>query len=349
MLPENAVIFLMQANGVLHDGGLAVVVGHRHVEIVNLSQAIAAELKRVGELAQAVFAGVERALPEMVCRRVGIRNDHVGDAGPIDDRSFAGAVAKRDLMQHEALACRPSDAERPVLPANLPPLYREARAVLLHDIERFDVVADFRDRGAVVVAGFLGDRNDIRLVDQVNHPVLDQIDERDHAFNRMRIAVVLAVRAPVRNRADQPAALFDLAVEIARGERVHLDQFDVVVVQPAPGHRAPPSRIGLDDVADLEDLLDRNRRLTVGMDLCRVLAPFGNLPRSQIDGRDMRGSSPAIEHRYGRAPRWPRIRLPSQDIGLGRFFELNVGEAGIRAKLLARPQQVRRQRHLGLA
>ena len=69
VLPEDAVILLMQADRVLHDRRLAVIVGDRHVEIMDMAEAIAAELQRVGELAETVFAGVERALPEMVRRR----------------------------------------------------------------------------------------------------------------------------------------------------------------------------------------------------------------------------------------------------------------------------------------
>ena len=76
-----------------------------------MTEAIAAELERVGELAEPVLAGVERAFPEMVGGWVGIGNDHVGDAGPIDDRPLAPAIAEGNLMQHEALARRPPDAE----------------------------------------------------------------------------------------------------------------------------------------------------------------------------------------------------------------------------------------------
>ena len=73
VLPEDAVVLLMHADGVLHHHGLAEIVGGRHVEIVDVAEAVAAELERVGELAEPVFAGVECALPEVVGGRVGIR------------------------------------------------------------------------------------------------------------------------------------------------------------------------------------------------------------------------------------------------------------------------------------
>ena len=81
---------------------------------------------------------------------------------------------------------------------------------------------------AVIVARSLRDRDDIGLVDELDDPVLDQIDQRDHAFDRMGVAIVLDVLAPIGNRADQPAALLDLAIEIAGRERIDLDQFDVL-------------------------------------------------------------------------------------------------------------------------
>ena len=238
-----------------------------------MAEAVAAEFERVGELAQSILPGIERAFPEMVRGRIGVGNDHVGDAGPVDDRPLALTIAKRDLVQHETLARGPADAERPVLPIDLPAIDRKTRTVLLHDIQRLDVVARLRDRGAVVVARFLRDRNDVGLVDQMDDFVLDQIDERDHAFDRVRVAIVLEIPAPVGHGADQPAALLHLPVEIAGRKRVDLNQLDVLIVQAAPLHRTPPVRVGLDDVADLEHLLDRDRRLAVRMGLGRILQP----------------------------------------------------------------------------
>src|SRR5947207_12099777 len=116
MLPEDAEILLMQADRVLHRGRLAEIIGYRHVEIMDVAEAIAAELEGIGELAQAVFAGIERALPEMVRGWIGIGHDHVGDAGAIDDRAHLATIAKRDLMQDQTLARGPTNAEGEILP-----------------------------------------------------------------------------------------------------------------------------------------------------------------------------------------------------------------------------------------
>src|SRR5437660_1088470 len=106
----------MQADGVAHEEGLAMVVRHGDIEIADMAEAIAAELELVRELAEPVFAGIEGALPVMVARRIGIGNDHLADARPVDDRPRPPLVAKGELMQHEALARREADMEAPILP-----------------------------------------------------------------------------------------------------------------------------------------------------------------------------------------------------------------------------------------
>src|SRR6185437_4362130 len=161
MLPEDAEILLMQADRVLHRGWLAEIVGCRHVEIMDVAETIAAELERVGKLAQAIFTGIERALPEMVRGWIGIGHDHVGDAGAIDDRAHLAAIAKRDLMQDQALTRGPAGAEGEVLPAHLPAIDREARARLLRDVERLDVLAHRGDRRTIVIARLFRDRDDL--------------------------------------------------------------------------------------------------------------------------------------------------------------------------------------------
>ena len=81
---------------------------------------------------------------------------------------------------------------------------------------------------AIVVSLCLGDRDDVGFVDELHHLVLDQVDQRDHAFDRVRIAVVLGIGAPVGHGTDETAALLDLAIEVSGRERVDLDQLDLL-------------------------------------------------------------------------------------------------------------------------
>ena len=286
----------------------------------------------------------------MVGGRVGVGHDHLGDARAIDDRTFALAVAIADLVQHEAFARGEADAERPVLPLDLPAIDREARAILLHDIERLERRCAYSGSSlAIVVRACFRDRNDVGLIDELDHLVLDQVDERDHAFDRVRIAVVLGIGAPVGHGTDEPTALLDLAIEVSGRERVDLDQLDLAVGEAAALHRTPPAGVGLDDVADLEELLDDHRWLPVGKRPGRVLVPGGNGPGGEVDDGEMGHAGLAIENGGGRASRQRLARLPGEDIAFGRLLELYEAEAGIRAQALFGLQDVAGRRQLGLA
>ena len=77
VLPQDAVVFFMQANCIGDGHHTAAAVIHHSVEIMNLPQAVAAEGKGVGQRADAVLAGVEGVLAVVVLAGVTVRNDHV--------------------------------------------------------------------------------------------------------------------------------------------------------------------------------------------------------------------------------------------------------------------------------
>ena len=302
VLPEDAVILLVHANAVLHEHWLSEIVGSRHIEVVDVSETVAAELEGIGELAKAVFARIEGTLPEVVGGWIGVGHDHFGDARAVDDGALARAVAIADLMQDEAFSRRKTDAEGPVLPGDLPAIDRETRPLLLYEIERLDPLARIRSGFSIVVALGLGDRDDLCFIDQVNHPILDQVDQGNHAFDRVGVAVVLGVGPPVRDGADQTSPFLDLAVEIASRERVDLDELDVGFRKAAPLHGPPPAHVGFDDVANLEEFLDDHRWLTVGESLGRMLPPGRHRAGAEIDNREVRGAGRIVEDGSGRAP-----------------------------------------------
>src|SRR5690606_36870764 len=63
VLPEDAEVLLMHADRVLHLVRLAVAIGQDGVEVVDLAEAVAAQLEGVDLKAEQVLAGVEVALP----------------------------------------------------------------------------------------------------------------------------------------------------------------------------------------------------------------------------------------------------------------------------------------------
>src|SRR5206468_11065673 len=89
--------------------------------------------------------------------------------------------------------------------------------------------------------------------------------------------------------------------------------------------------------------------LAVRMGLGRILAPFRHARRIEIHRRDMRCAGLAVEQGDGGPPRQRGSRLPSEDVGLDRFFELDVRKSRVRAEPLFLPQYFGRQRDFGLA
>ena len=63
----------------------------------------------------------------------------------------------------------------------------------------------------------------------------------------------------------------------------------------------------------------------------------------------MRRTGLAIEQGDGGPPRLPGSRLPSQDVGFGRLFELHMRKSRVRAEPLFLPQYFGRQRDFALA
>ena len=133
VLPQDAEVFLVDADGVGDGAGLAGVVGDGGVQVGDLAQAVAAELERVGPLADQVLAGVEVGLP-VAELRVAVGHDHLRDRGPVEHR----AVVQADLVQGQALAGVEADPHRPVLPAQRVPVQGEAGPLRLGDLDRLE-------------------------------------------------------------------------------------------------------------------------------------------------------------------------------------------------------------------
>src|SRR5206468_2040063 len=94
VLPQDAGVFFVDADGVRYGPGLAGVVGDGGVQVGDLAQAVAAQLERVGPLADQVLTGVEVSLPVPELR-VAVGYDHLRDRGPVEHRT----VVQADLVQ----------------------------------------------------------------------------------------------------------------------------------------------------------------------------------------------------------------------------------------------------------
>ncbi|MCP1779738.1 hypothetical protein ACVIU4_005073 [Bradyrhizobium barranii subsp. barranii] len=182
----------------------------------------------------------------------------------MDQRALAITVLVGELMQHQALARREADAKIPFLPVDLPAIDLEARALRLFDMQRLDVGARIFDFMRAVIPLLARDRHDRIGVREVDDLAGDQVDHGHHALDRMGVAVVLQMFAEKADGAHDTGAALVLKIEEARGERIDLDQLDILVGEPAADHRRAPAWIGLHHGLALGKFFQHHRRLPIG-------------------------------------------------------------------------------------
>ena len=85
VLPDDAEVLLVHADGVADRLRVAEVVGDDGVGVVDVAEAVATQLERVGVAGEHVLAAVEVVLPVPHRRRVGVGHHHLRDAGPVGD------------------------------------------------------------------------------------------------------------------------------------------------------------------------------------------------------------------------------------------------------------------------
>jgi hypothetical protein len=135
VLPEDGVVFLVDADAVHDRLRFTVAVQVLHVEVADLAEAVAAEFEARGEGAGPVLTPVEEVLA--VGRRVAVevRNVHLVDGGTLQHGALDLTVEVVEFVEHETLAVAEAHPEGPVLPGHLAALDGEAGALRLHDVE----------------------------------------------------------------------------------------------------------------------------------------------------------------------------------------------------------------------
>ena len=343
VLPEDPGVLLMDADGVADRPRLAAVAGHRGVQVGDLAEAVAAQLERVGPLPDQVLAGVEIGLPVPELR-VPVGHHHLGDGCPVDDRPVPPAVADADLVQDQPLAGVEADPHGPALPAQQLAFEGETRALRLGDLDgpqRGPVrPADGR---VVIVTGLLRHRQH-ELIHQLDDPPLDQVHVGGHAVHRVRPGVAVLVVPDEREHPDQPPPVLAGEPERPGGQRAGPDAGHVV--QPAPGHRRPPLRVGPDHLLRGGEVLVDDRHLPVGP---RVEdAPADHLAPGQ---RDHHVAGFAGGHVDQERPQPAVGRLPgrAEHLVLGGLLQPVVGEAHRLGQQARRGQDVPPGQVLGRA
>ncbi len=300
VLPEDPVVLLVHADRVLDGVRVALLGGEHRVEVVDDTEAVAAQLQRVGHATEAPLAGVEGVLPSVHRAGVAVGDDHLGDRRAVQHRPHAVAVVVRHRVQDEALVRIEADPERPLRPAHVVPVDLEARAVGLHDLERLQVVAQRSDGVGQVVPAVLRHRHHAE-VDDLEHRARAGVEEREDALDRLRVPVVGRLGAEVGDAAADAAAILVRRVERSRGPRVDLHL--VEVFDAATPHRRLPVGILLDADDGGERLTEQERRAHARVHRPRRDLSRGDrhdrLDRLQAPRRDEQGFDLTIDGRAG--------------------------------------------------
>eukprot|EP00951_Prasinocladus_malaysianus_P005026 scaffold35711_cov34-Prasinocladus_malaysianus.AAC.2 len=127
VLPQDPVVLLVHTDCFLHSKRLAIRVVEHPVKVMDVSEAVAAQLQRVGTEPQAVVAHVKGTLPCVAGVGVAVRHGHLHKRPSVHN---APSVVF-DLVEDEPLAVVPAHPEAPLVPGHLAALHLEGRPVWL--------------------------------------------------------------------------------------------------------------------------------------------------------------------------------------------------------------------------
>ena len=257
ILPQRAEILLMHADGVADQLRLAVPVMAPGIEIVDVTEAIAAEREGIEQLPDAVFAGVEGVAARVAAGRVAIGHDHLRHRRAVHDGAEPALVFITDLMEDQTIADVEAHPDLPFLPAHQMALDREAWAFGLHDLERLQVGAGLLldDRRA-----FGRQRNDAEVIEAQQLHVA-QVDDRVEIGDRPRIGIVARGVAHPAMAVGEALALLLGNPEMPR--RPGLDQHAVEIRDAALRQGFDEAGIGLGRKATGREFIGDDPRLAL--------------------------------------------------------------------------------------
>ena len=194
MLPENPVVFLMNADGIRNGQRAPAAIAQVRVQVRDVAQAVAPQLQAVGAHPHAVFAHVERILARLRGARIAVRHHHLCKRAAVQNAAISPAIAVTNMVDRQSLAPVKADEELPILPAHLTAFQRKACAFRLPDRERLNTRSQSTHTVRGVVARLRRQRPFAIFFD-ANHLHRVQIHHRPDAFDRTRITVIRRIRS----------------------------------------------------------------------------------------------------------------------------------------------------------
>ena len=173
------------------------------------------------------------------------------------DRSDPAVILVSDGVEDEPFVRFEGDAHRPPLPAQHVAFDREARALGLGDLDRFEVVTPRFGIGRLITTT-TGRNGDGAVIDDIEHLTAAEIDERDDSFDRSRVLIVVRIVAQIRDCPTEPPAVLFGQPEAPGRPSVDLDLGEVI--DAAQAHRLLPTRVGPHGLRGQPTLFDQDRR-----------------------------------------------------------------------------------------
>ena len=262
MFPEDAVILLMDADGLLDLENAAFHGVQLGIQIGDMAQAVAAQLQRVGQLAQPIFADIKHILAEMPALRHAVGHHHLGDGGSGHDRP----AVIGDVVQGQPLAGVEADHAAPFIPADFAVLEHEAGPFRLDDVQRLQGGAEILAELRLVIEFRHRDRQHAVIIDADHLARLD-IDHGVDALDRVGVEILVLIQAQPAECVGKIAAFLALYAEIPGRPRVDADLAHIG--DAALGAGGDEIWMGADDILDLDELFELDHRPCVRMEaLC---------------------------------------------------------------------------------
>ncbi|KAI6767610.1 hypothetical protein HG530_005619 [Fusarium avenaceum] len=140
VLEENAVVFLVDTDGVLDSANGAIALSKVGVEVVDDSFAVATKSQGVGHVSCTVFSKIKSMLALMGMLRCTIWNDHLREGQAVENRSLDTLVCKGDVVQHDSLLVVEANVKLEVLPRQDAAVHSERDTFWLGDVDRLDIL-----------------------------------------------------------------------------------------------------------------------------------------------------------------------------------------------------------------
>ncbi len=237
MLPQQARVLLVQADRVRDGARAAGAIDEVGVEIADLADAVAPERERVRAGAEPVLAGVEVRAPGVHRVGLAVGDDHLGararGAGRAGRRS--ARRAGRALPADRSPRAATSGTTRSRCPSTVKLTPSGCVIAIGRRSSRSGHGA--RRVGAV---GLERDRLDVHLL-ELEHAQLVDVDVRDQALDRMRVAVVARLLQRGRRRRARRGGRARPRARSRRDASTSICTSEIVL-HPAPPQRLAPAR-----------------------------------------------------------------------------------------------------------